>query len=138
MPFRSKSPERAFEEIVFLCRKYGRSKIAAVDNILDMRYIETLFPRLASSGQKFELFYEVKANLRFEQLMKLHHGGMRHIQPGIESLSDDVLRLMEKGVTGFQNIQLLRWCEELGMIAPGICWLASLENPRRTMQRWQN
>lgn len=115
MSFRSKSPERAFEEIEFLCRKHGRFRIDAVDNILDMRYIDTLFAQLASCGLGTEHFYEVKANLRYDQLVKLHHGGMRQIQPGIESFSDQVLRLMEKGVTGFQNIQLLRWCEELGI-----------------------
>jgi radical SAM superfamily enzyme YgiQ (UPF0313 family) len=56
MAFRSKSPDRAFEEIVFLCGRHKRSKIAAVDNILDMRYLDTLFPRLASSGLDLELF----------------------------------------------------------------------------------
>jgi ribosomal peptide maturation radical SAM protein 1 len=115
MAFRSKSPERAFQEIKFLCDRHKRTKVAAVDNILDMRYIDTLFPRLAASGLEAKLFYEVKSNLRYDQLVKLHRGGMREIQPGIESLSNEVLRLMEKGVTGFQNIQLLRWCEELGM-----------------------
>jgi hypothetical protein len=40
---------------------------------------------------------------------------MRQIQPGIESFSNEVLRLMEKGVTGLQNIQLMRWCEEVGI-----------------------
>ena len=43
----------------------------------------------------------------------MRRGGVRSIQPGIESLSDEVLRLMRKGVTAFQNIQLLRWCREL-------------------------
>jgi ribosomal peptide maturation radical SAM protein 1 len=115
MAFRSKSPMRAFEEIQYLCRKHNRSKVAAVDNILDMQYIDTLFPMLASSGLKLEMFYEVKANLRFDQLVKMYRGGVRQIQPGIESLSDQVLRLMEKGVTSFQSIQLLRWCEEIGI-----------------------
>ena len=73
-----------------------------------MRYIDTLFPRLAESGLQLELFYEVKANLRHDQLVRMHRGGVRQIQPGIESFSDAVLRLMDKGVTGFQNIQLLR------------------------------
>jgi hypothetical protein len=39
------------------------------------------------------------------------------VQPGIESLSDDILRRMNKGVTAVQNIQSLRWCEELGIQA---------------------
>ena len=115
MAFRSKSPGRAFDEIAFLSRKYGLHRIASVDNILDLHYIGTLFPRLADSDLDLELFYEVKSNLRYDQLLMLHRGGMRQIQPGIESFSDQVLRLMEKGVSAFQNVQLMRWCEELGI-----------------------
>ena len=40
---------------------------------------------------------------------------MRRIQPGIESLSDHVLKLMRKGTTALQNIQLLKWCREYGV-----------------------
>jgi ribosomal peptide maturation radical SAM protein 1 len=115
MKFRSKSPERAFSEIVHLCRKYEMQRVGCVDNILDMRYIDTVFPRLAASGLSLELFYEVKSNLRLDQLQTMRAGGVTQIQPGIESFSDEVLRLMEKGVRGFQNIQLMRWCSELGM-----------------------
>jgi ribosomal peptide maturation radical SAM protein 1 len=43
----------------------------------------------------------------------MRKGGVCGIQPGIESFSDQVLGLMRKGCTGFQNIQLLRWCQEL-------------------------
>ena len=113
--FRSKSPDRAYDEIIDLCRRHGLARVACVDNILDMRYIDTLFPRLAASGLELELFYEVKSNLRRDQLLKMHRGGMRQIQPGIESFSNHVLKLMDKGVTGFQNIQLLRWCREVGI-----------------------
>lgn len=115
MAFRSKSPDRAYDEITALCRKYGLQRVGCVDNILDMRYIDTLFPRLAENGMQLELFYEVKSNLRYDQVVKMYRGGMRQIQPGIENFSNQVLRLMEKGVTGLQNIQLMRWCEEVGI-----------------------
>jgi ribosomal peptide maturation radical SAM protein 1 len=115
MAFRSKSPERAFDEMAFLSCKYGLQRISSVDNILDMHYIGTLFPHLAESDLDLELFYEVKSNLRYDQLLLLHRGGMRQIQPGIESFSDQVLKLMKKGVSAFQNVQLMRWCEELGI-----------------------
>ena len=46
----------------------------------------------------------------------MYEGGVRVIQPGIESFSDQVLNLMRKGVSGFQNIQLLRWTEEIGIL----------------------
>ncbi|HEV7474349.1 MAG TPA: RiPP maturation radical SAM C-methyltransferase [Pyrinomonadaceae bacterium] len=115
MAFRSKTPERAYDEITALAGKYDMQKVGFVDNILDMRYIDTLFPRLAENGMQLELFYEVKSNLRYDQVVKLHRGGMRQIQPGIENFSNQVLRLMEKGVSGLQNIQLMRWCEEVGI-----------------------
>jgi ribosomal peptide maturation radical SAM protein 1 len=117
MAFRSKSPERAFDELKFLSETYGRKRIDCVDNILDMKYINTLFPRLRDSGLGIELFYEVKSNLRYEQLTTLYEGGLRGIQPGVESFSNEILRLMKKGCTGLQNIQLLRWCAELGIDA---------------------
>ena len=115
MSYRSKSPERAFEELSFLERTYGLKRMSSVDNILDVRYINQLFPKLRDSGLNLELFYEVKANLRFDQLALLRAGGVFAIQPGIESLSNDVLRRMKKGCTGLQNIQLLRWSREVGM-----------------------
>lgn len=115
MAFRSKTPKRAYDEITTLSRKYGLQRVGFVDNILDMRYIDTLFPQLAASGMQLELFYEVKANLRYDQVVKLYQGGMRQMQPGIENFSNEILRLMEKGVSGLQNIQLMRWCEEVGI-----------------------
>ena len=115
MAFRSKSPERAYDEMTGLARTYGVKRISGVDNILDLKYVTTVFPRLQASGLDLELFYEVKTNLRYEQLAALRAGGLTSIQPGIESLSDQVLRLMRKGCSTMQNLQLLRWGEELGI-----------------------
>ncbi len=115
MGYRSKSAERANEELSYLSKSYGIEQIEFVDNILDLKYIDTLFPDLARAGSKLEFFLETKSNLRFEQLRTLRRGGVRAIQPGIESFSNQVLQLMRKGCTGLQNIQLLRWCEELGI-----------------------
>jgi ribosomal peptide maturation radical SAM protein 1 len=115
MAYRSKSAERVFEELSFLRTTYGIRRISSVDNILDVRYIASLFPRLQASGLDLEMFYEVKANLRLEQLALLRAGGVQSIQPGIESLSNDILRRMKKGCTGLQNLQLLRWSHELGI-----------------------
>jgi ribosomal peptide maturation radical SAM protein 1 len=117
MAFRSKSPDRAFDEIKTLHQTYGVKRVSAVDNILDLRLLPVLFPRLEQSGLDLELFYEVKANLRQDQVEMLRAGGVKSVQPGIESFSNQVLQLMEKGCTGLQNIQLLRWCEEAGIMA---------------------
>jgi len=115
MAFRSKSIERCIQEFTWISEEYQVKRIDCVDNILDTRYIKSLFPLLASKNLDLSLFYEVKANLGYDQLQLMRAGGVHGIQPGIESFSDQVLGLMRKGCTGFQNIQLLRWCRELGI-----------------------
>lgn len=112
MSFRSKSPERAFAEMKELSETYNVKKLNCVDNILDLRYVPALFSKLAESGMNLELFYEIKSNIRYEQVAALSRGGVKAVQPGIESLSNEILRRMRKGCTGLQNIQLLRWCRE--------------------------
>ena len=82
-----------------------------------MKYIREVFPKLNQSRLGLRFTYETKANLEFDQLDDLENGGVYALQPGIESFSNEVLRLMGKGCTGLQNIQFLRNCEELGIIA---------------------
>jgi ribosomal peptide maturation radical SAM protein 1 len=114
MRFRSKSPERVSAEIDTLVDRYGISMISVVDNILDMRYFRTLLPRLAE-GRPLELFWEIKANLSRKQVQTLAAAGVRSVQPGIESMSDQVLELLAKGTTMRRNLQLLKWGREYGV-----------------------
>jgi ribosomal peptide maturation radical SAM protein 1 len=116
MAFRSKSPERALEEFKYLHQKY-RCFLQVVDNILDLQYIKTLFPRLAKENLGIQLFYETKVNLSKEQLQVLKTSGVIALQPGIESLNTNVLQLMRKGCTALQNVQFLKCCKELGIEA---------------------
>jgi ribosomal peptide maturation radical SAM protein 1 len=88
-----------------------------VDNILDMSYLNTLVPALAAADYDFRLHYEVKSNLREPQLSALAQAGMVLLQPGVESLSTEVLDMMRKGVTGPQNVRFLRNAESLGITA---------------------
>ncbi len=113
--YRSKSQQRALDELIHLKNKYPNCPISAVDNILDMKYFKELVPELAKRQLNLELFYEVKANLRKEQVRLLRDCGITSVQPGVESLSTKVLQLMGKGIRGLQNIQLLKWCKEFGV-----------------------
>jgi ribosomal peptide maturation radical SAM protein 1 len=112
MAFRKKSPERAYEELIYLSSKYECCHLYAVDNILDMLYFKALLPRLAERDIDLNIFYEVKSNLTREQVRGLRSAGVRTIQPGIESFNSELLRMMNKGVTAIQNLQLLKWCRE--------------------------
>jgi ribosomal peptide maturation radical SAM protein 1 len=115
MAFRAKAADRALDEIRELRDRYGSTQFNVVDNILDMGYFRTLLPRLAREEPGLSFFYEVKANLSQEQVALLAAAGVRRIQPGLESLSDHVLKLMRKGTSALQNVQLLKWTREHGV-----------------------
>ena len=110
MAFRSKSPARATRELRLLRERYQQRRFMMADNILDWRYLSTVLVDLAPDG--LELFWEVKSNLRPEQVGALADGGVRWIQPGVESLSTPVLARMGKGATALQQVSLLRSCRE--------------------------
>ncbi|MGV9836486.1 RiPP maturation radical SAM C-methyltransferase [Nocardia niigatensis] len=115
MTFRAKSPDRAEHELATLAHRYGIRSFAAVDNILDPRYLRSLMVRLAELSDPYNLFYEVKANLGRSDIALLRQAGVREIQPGIESLSSAVLSLMCKGVSAAQNVDILRSCRANGV-----------------------
>lgn len=119
MTFREKSADRAIGELTFLLDRYGAQTraISAVDNIIPLQYFKDFLPTLKEMNLDLELFYETKSNLKKEQVELYRAAGLTQIQPGIESLSTPVLRLMRKGVTRLQNVQLLKWCAECG-VAP--------------------
>jgi ribosomal peptide maturation radical SAM protein 1 len=108
MKFRSKDPHKVWHEIQAAVSTYKTLDVMMVDNIMDSRYVKTLLPKIAESDWDLRLHYEVKANLSPEDLRAFKRAKIEHIQPGIESLSTKVLRLMNKGTTGGQNVALLR------------------------------
>jgi ribosomal peptide maturation radical SAM protein 1 len=110
MRYRSKSPERVLSELDELAAKHHITTFDAVDNILDVRAIEPLFGAIARDRLDYRFFFEVKANLRQSQLKQLRDAGLYMVQPGIESLSTRLLRLMRKGTTALRNLLLLQLC----------------------------
>lgn len=118
MAFRSKGAERVLEEVTALKGRYQAytSRFFAVDNIIDYKYFSTLLPAIKERGIDLDLFYETKANLSRDQVRLLRDAFIRRIQPGIESLSSSVLKLMGKGVSALQNVQLLKLCKEFGIV----------------------
>lgn len=115
LAYRSKRPARAVAEINHLVARYQVTTLAATDNILDLSYLATVAPALAERAEPLSIHYEVKANLRRDQLEALRQAGIDRLQPGIESLSTPILKLMRKGCTALQNLQLLKWASELGI-----------------------
>lgn len=115
MVYRSKDPDRVIEEFKALSHQYQVRKFFVVDNILDLSYFDTVLPALENRDEPYSIFYETKANLKREQVQKLAMAGIRKIQPGIESMDDSALGLLQKGNTTVINIGLLKFAQEFGI-----------------------
>ncbi len=115
MGYRSKSGERVLQELEHLANRYQLGVFEVVDNILDHSHLKHIMPVLAARPEPFRLFYETKSNLKREQVELLARAGVLWIQPGIESMHDDILRLMDKGSNALMNVQLLKWAREFGV-----------------------
>lgn len=110
--YRSKSPEKALSDLLTISKKYRTVDFTVTDNILNQAYVTTMLKRLSKMEIELNLFFEVKAALSKRQILIMSNAGVRLVQPGIESLSSHVLKLMRKGSTMLQNIQTLKWLKE--------------------------
>ena len=115
MEFRAKDAENVLEQLEALTRKYGIFHFNAIDNIVAPEYAETLFARLAEAKTDIRIHYEVRPNLGRTQLRNMLRGGLFSIQPGVESLSTNVLKIMRKHTTGMRNLELIKWCTYYGI-----------------------
>ena len=115
MEFRAKSVDNVIGQLETLSRRYGVLDFNAIDNIISPEYIDDLFGRLAAAKADIRLHYEVRPSLTRAQLKHMRAGGLFSIQPGVESLSTHVLRLMRKHTTGMRNLELIKWCTYYGI-----------------------
>lgn len=109
MKFRSKSPEQVAREMAYLSHRYDTARFRLVDNIIEMKYVEELFGKFAAEHCDLDVFIETKSNLHKSQIRTLAAGGVKCMQPGLESLSLTQLKAMDKGVSPMQNIVCLKW-----------------------------
>ncbi|WP_374544516.1 RiPP maturation radical SAM C-methyltransferase [Rhodoblastus sp.] len=123
MAYRSKSPALLRDQLAELVKRYRSFMLEAVDNIADHDYFASFFPAIVADKSDYQFFYEVKSNLTRDKIHLLRDAGVKRIQPGVESLNSHVLKLMRKGVSAAQNINLLRWALYYGVdVGWNIIW----------------
>lgn len=115
MAFRAKSSERVLNEIAVLSERWSVNMFSPSDNILAPKHIDEVFGNIPPDT-KLRFFYEIKSNMSHDQIVKIAKGGVTWLQPGIESLSNHVLKLMDKGVSTLLNLRFLRSCLEIGVV----------------------
>jgi ribosomal peptide maturation radical SAM protein 1 len=106
--YRSKSPGTALAMLLELRERYGDKTLRFCDYILPRPFYDGLLPDLAELEDRFTLLCEIKANQTPQRVELFARAGFVEMQPGIESFSTEVLRLMDKGVRGIDNVSLLK------------------------------
>lgn len=134
MKFRAKTPDQAAREMTALSSRYDTTRFRLVDNIIDMKYVENLFGQFAAAHCDLDVFIETKSNLHKSQIRTLAVGGVKCMQPGLESLSLTQLKAMDKGVTPMQNIVCLKWSHYYRV---AVSWNILLGFPGETNEDYQ-
>lgn len=116
MQFREMGVGAARRTIEAMVARYGDqvSRYAGVDNIIPRSYVTDLLPGL-DLPEHVTLFYEVKADLSREDLKTLARARVTEVQPGVESIATETLKLMRKGTNAFNNIRFLADCAAEGV-----------------------
>ncbi|GAB6147072.1 RiPP maturation radical SAM C-methyltransferase [Desulfocicer niacini] len=128
--YRVKSPLRVTAELEALSTAYVNLDFSACDNNINNSHFETLFPTIAQSNMDYSLWYQIRPDISKENIMALKRGKVVYVHAGIESFSDNVLKLMRKGLKYLENIQLLKWCREAGIkVSYMILWGIPGETP---------
>lgn len=111
--YRQKSAQRISQELSELARRYNLHRFTFVDNILRVRGFDELVDELAAIPIDLSFFYEARAHITPEMILRLVEAGMRGVQFGLEGLSTTFLRRINKGTTAIMNLQVMKICAEL-------------------------
>ncbi len=109
LSYRSKTPDKVVAMLARMRERYGSEKSYRFsDYIFPQNFIKEVLPRLAEVEPRYTLHCEIKANQNEERIKAFAAAGFNELQPGIESFDSGVLKVMDKGVTGIQNVYLLK------------------------------
>ena len=113
--FQTKKPERALDEMMALTSRYKIKEFVMTDNVVPRSYINSLFPKLERLHAPYTIFYETRSGHNRKHARQFYAAGVRHLEAGIESLHDDLLKLMNKGTSVLENVALLKHAQEFGI-----------------------
>ncbi len=113
--YRQRASTRVVHDIDVLTDRHQTLSIAFMDNVLPAKSSDALFSDLGRLNKDLQMFSEIRASTPLKTLGKMRSAGMIEVQVGIEALSSNLLKKMNKGTTAIQNIAIMKNCEALGV-----------------------
>lgn len=117
--YRTKSAQRVLEEIKFYVDRYNVRNFCFVDNLIngDVRYLEELCDLLINGNTpvNWEAQACVRSDMNKTLFYKMKKAGCVELRLGIESFSDKVLKVLNKGFTAEDAILNITSAKEAGL-----------------------
>ncbi len=113
--YRQKTPARVVHDIDALTERHQTLSVAFMDNVLPSKSSDTLFSGLGRLNKDLQMFSEIRASTPLKTLARMRSAGMTEVQVGVEALSSNLLKKMNKGTTAIQNMEIMKNCEALGL-----------------------
>jgi ribosomal peptide maturation radical SAM protein 1 len=106
--FRQKAVKKVASELSQIKDRYPGHGMLLIDKLMPSSYQEELLPLLVETQGTSPITCEHRPSPDIHELMNLKKAGINVVKFGIETLSSDMLKRMNKGVTAVENILLLR------------------------------
>ncbi len=112
--YRYKNAEKVAGELKELNRRHPEAVIFMIDHTPPVEYYRDLYPNLRLP-EGCSIRYQIVANMTLQDLIHMKAARVNRIQPGIEALSTNTLRSINKGTTTRQNLMLMRNALSVGI-----------------------
>jgi len=108
------------EDIKGYIRKYSNINTFRINDLsmnANLKFINELCDYILNEGLVISWYgqAQVRPDMSDELLFKMKKAGLRQFDLGLESLSDNVLRLMRKGYSSVDAINFLKRCKDAGI-----------------------
>ena len=115
--YREKNYSKIIEEIDYLSNRYKILDFQLNGNNLIRKDFDLLINGIKNIEKDLTFIVEIRADqLKSDDYRKLKEAGFTIIQTGIESFSKNYLNKMKKGTRVIDNIAVLKFCKENGII----------------------
>jgi uncharacterized short protein YbdD (DUF466 family) len=121
--YRYKKASQMIDEVTALSARYGCLDFTFTDNMIPPQESLHFFTQTSELHTDFSFFAEIRSigeKKSIDDIFSLYRrGGLSTIQVGIESLSNSLLRRMQKGVSVIENIATMRAAQEHSLALEG-------------------
>ena len=114
--YRLRPADEVAQSLSRMVRRYGICSFYVVALMLTPKFLDRLSSCVSRRLRDCELTCEIHAGIPRRTLEKMKRAGFCEVQIGLEALDSGLLHKMNKGTRLIDNLETLKFCEELGIV----------------------